>query len=65
LVIAEKSAVRSSTPTSGLLDDSVLEVVELDDFESPPHAATTKSAVPTTATIASPLHAERKLPPSL
>ena len=46
LVIAAKSAVRSSTPTVGVPDELVVVVLPLDDdFELPPHAAITKSAM--------------------
>src|SRR5262245_54094500 len=65
LVIAEKSAVRSSTPTVGVPDELVVVVLSFDDFEPPPQAATTKSATLASPTIASHLHAERILPPSL
>src|SRR5580765_151370 len=66
LAIAAKSAVKSSTPTVGVPDDSEVVVLELDDdFEPPPHAATTKTATAARPAKASHLHAERILPPSL
>src|SRR4029453_1024562 len=65
LAIAEKSAVRSSTPTVGVPDELVVVLALSLSDPPPPQAAITKSAMPARPMVASHLHAERILPPSL
>src|SRR5262245_13473893 len=65
LVIAEKSAVKLSTPTVGVPDELVVVLALSLSDPPPPQAATTKRAMPARPMVASHLHAERILPPSL
>src|SRR5262245_52961755 len=65
LVMAEKSAVRSSTPTDGVPDELVVVLALSLSDPPPPQAAITKRAMPARPMVANHLHAERILPPSL
>ena len=65
LAICEKSAGKLAASICGVPDVPVVVVLLELDFDPPPQAATTKSAVLASPTIARPLHATRILPPSL
>src|SRR4029450_9801733 len=65
LAIAEKSAVRSSTPTVGVPDELVAVLALSLSDPPPPQAAMTKRPMPAGLVVASHPHADHMLPPSL